>query len=145
MSYRLPPSQVLAVAISNALREHTTISSQRHFTALVRDKLRSIDPCYAVTEERVRREAIKHNLVKVAIQTRETEIKSKGAKCPVCGTRMRRVRNKTIYGGAITLGHRCPRCPFSMGLKKRVPVRYVFTDAIPRHRAQNHDGTQSTL
>ncbi len=48
-------------------------------------------------------------------------------KCPVCGARLRKVRNMTVFGGTVTLGYRCDRCRYWTGLRKRVPTRYIFT------------------
>jgi hypothetical protein len=43
MSYRVPTVEVLAVAISDVLREHGAISSQRLFAEFVREKLKNLD------------------------------------------------------------------------------------------------------
>jgi len=126
MAYRIPPSDVLAVVIAEALAEHPTVISQNRLTAMVRAKLKQLDREYAVTEERVRKTAIRYGLTKVQIQTRESDEKSVYSRCPVCGSKMKRVRNTTIYGGVVTLGYKCPRCPYWTGINRRIPVRYVF-------------------
>jgi len=142
MSYRVPPAEVLAVAIADVLREHGAISSQRLFAHFVREKLQCIDKDYSVTEERVRRTAIQSGLVTVEVETRDTGIKVKGGRCPVCDSRMRKVRNSTLYGGAVILGYRCTSCPYKMGTTKRVPVKYTFHDALPRVRCRTERKTE---
>ena len=48
-------------------------------------------------------------------------------KCPVCGGQMKAMKNITIYGGTVTLGHKCKRCGYWTGKTRRVPSRYIFT------------------
>ena len=142
----MPPVEVLAIAIADALREHGAISSQRLFAHFVREKLRCIDRAYGVTEERVRRTAIQSGLVKVDVETRDTGVRVKGGRCPVCNSRLRRVRNRTLYGGYVILGYRCISCPYKMGTTRRVPVKYTFHDALPRVKCRGEKKTkQRTL
>lgn len=136
MSYRVPSAEVLAVAISDVLREHGMISSQRLFAYFVREKLKCLDKQFAVTEERVRRTAMQSGLVRLEVETRDTGVKVKGGYCPVCHSRLRRVKNETIYGGTVTLGYRCVSCPYVMGATLRVPTKYTFHEAMPRQRCR---------
>ena len=145
MSYKVPPSQVLAVAISEALRDTPTISSQRMLTQLVKAKLKGLDPEYSVTEPRVRKMAVTLNLVRLEIKTRDSGIKRRMIVCPVCGSHMQRVRNGTIYGGSVILGYKCSTCPYSTGRTKEVPTQYTFHDAIPREHRSNLGFVQNTL
>jgi transposase-like protein len=146
MSYRVPSAEVLAVAIADVLREHGTIGSQKLLGRFVLDKLHCLDRNYTVTEERVRMLAIQSRLASVEVETRDTGIKVKGGRCPVCDSRMRKVRNSTIYGGSVILGYRCTSCPYKMGITKRVPVKYTFHEALPRvHCRTDHKTTQRTL
>jgi len=145
MSYRVPTVEVLAVAISDVLREHGAIASQRLFAEFVREKLGHLDKNYAVTEERVRRVAIQSGLVKVEVESRDSGVKTKMGRCPVCGSRLRKVRNETIYGGSVILGYRCTACPYSMGSTRKIPTRYIFHDALPRARPSEKKHTQRTL
>ncbi|MBI0582807.1 MAG: hypothetical protein ISF22_01120 [Methanomassiliicoccus sp.] len=146
MSYRVPTAEVLAVAISDVLREHGTIGSQRLFARFVQEKLRCLDKSYTATEERVRRIAIQNNLVTVEVETRDTGEKVKVGRCPVCDSRLRRVRNSTIYGGSVILGYRCTSCPYRMGTTKKVPTKYIFRDALPKVRCRaERKTTQRTL
>jgi transposase-like protein len=91
-----------------------------------------MDKDYTVTEERVRRLAIQSGLVTVDVESRDTGIKIKLGRCPVCSSRMRKVRNETIYGGSVILGYRCTSCPYKMGTTRRIPIKYTFHDALPR-------------
>jgi len=127
MTYKVPKADILALAIKEAFREHKTVISQARLTELVNSKLKKMDPEYAASEERVRRVTLATKLAKVEIQTRELEDKSRNAPCPVCGKkRMRRIQNRTIFDGRVTLGYKCRSCGYRTGLRKRVPVRYIF-------------------
>lgn len=126
MGYRIPPSDLLADIISALLRRRPTVSSQRKLTELVLRELKSIDPDYTASEERIRRVAIDSGAAKIEIHCREAEERSRYTRCPVCGSKMNRIRNETIFGGTVTLGYKCTKCPYWTGLKRRVPIRYVF-------------------
>jgi len=126
MSYRIPPAELLADTIRAVLDRHPMVGSQRRLTALVLRELRKEDPGYTASEERIRRVTIDHGLAKLEIHAREAEEKSRYSRCPVCGSKMKRVRNETIFGGTVTLGYKCMRCPYWTGLRKRIPIRYVF-------------------
>jgi DNA-directed RNA polymerase subunit M/transcription elongation factor TFIIS len=127
MTYKIPKADILALAIKEALRERKTVISQAKFTELVNSKLKKMDPEYAASERRVRRLTLSTKLARVEIQTRELEGKSRNAPCPVCGKkRMRRIQNRTIFDGRVTLGYKCRSCGYRTGLRRRVPVRYIF-------------------
>jgi len=126
MSYRIPHFEVLAEVIREVLRGRPTVSSQRKLTELVLRKLKEIDADYTASEERIRRVAIDSGVAKIEIHCREGEERSRQSRCPVCCSKMRRIRNETIFGGTVTLGYKCTRCPYWTGLKRRIPVRYVF-------------------
>ncbi len=145
MSYRVPPGEVLAVAINDVLRENGTISSQRLFADLVREKLRCLDKDYTVTEDRVRRVALLAKLVDVEISTRDTGVKVKGGRCPVCASRLRKVKNGTIYGGSVTLGFKCVACPFTMGATRCIPTRYSFHESKRRTKYRPRKNAQRRL
>jgi DNA-directed RNA polymerase subunit M/transcription elongation factor TFIIS len=117
----------LALAIREALREQKTVISQAKLTELVNFYLRRMDPEFTASQERVRRITLGSKLARVDIQTREREERSRNAPCPVCGRkRMRRIQNRTIFDGRVTLGYKCRSCEYWTGLRKKVPVRYVF-------------------
>jgi Zn finger protein HypA/HybF involved in hydrogenase expression len=126
MGYRIPSSEILAEAIKAVLKRHPMVGSQRKLTSLVLKELKTIDEEFTAGEERIRRVAIDSEVAKIEIHCREGEEKSKYTKCPVCGSKMRRIRNETIFGGTVTLGYKCLKCPYWTGLKRRMPIRYVF-------------------
>ena len=112
MAYKIPKAEVLAEAIKAALKEQSTVVSQSRFAKLVNDQLKKADPEYTASEERIRRVALFRKLAKVDIQTREAEEKSRNVRCPVCGSKTRRIQNETVYGGKVTLGYKCRACGY---------------------------------
>ncbi|MGQ9587406.1 MAG: hypothetical protein ACUVT7_03365 [Thermoplasmata archaeon] len=127
MAYRIPSDTELVEAIKDALRRHGVVNSQRKMTQLVLKELRRHDPDYAVSEERVRKAAISNNLAKIDVRCRDSSVKTLAGNCPVCGGKMRRIRNLTVYGGTVTVGYKCTICGYWTGLKHRVPTLYVFS------------------
>jgi len=127
MTYKLPTDEEVTEAIKRTLARHALVNSQRKLTEFVRKELSSMDPDYAVAEERVRRLAIESGIARIGIIARDSEDKTVSNTCPVCDQRMKRVRNLTVYGGSVNIGYRCSRCGYWTGIKARRPVRYVFS------------------
>ncbi len=126
MAYKVPKADVLAEAIRNVLREQNTVISQNLLTELVNACLKRDEPDYTASEERIRRLTLARKLAKVQIVTREAEERSRHGRCPVCGSKTKRIQNETVYGGTVTLGYKCRACGYWTGLKRRVPTRYIF-------------------
>ncbi len=127
MARRKPTDTEVVDAIKDALRRHGVVSSQRKMTGLVLRELHRHDPDYSVSEERVRKLALKNDLADIVIHGREGQEKTKAGACPVCGGKTKRLRNMTVYGGTVTFGYKCNACGYWTGLKHRVPTLYIFT------------------
>jgi len=125
-AYRIPKDDQVLAALRRATAVRPTVDSQRKLKRLVDKELRG-EESFRVGEERVRHLAIDSKLFDLRILTRETEQRKSFVKCPVCTSRLRRLRNMTVFGGTVTLGYRCETCGYWTGLRRRVPVRYVFT------------------
>jgi DNA-directed RNA polymerase subunit RPC12/RpoP len=127
MAYRIPSDTEIVEAIRDALRRHGIVNSQRKLTELVLVELHRHDSEYTVSEARIRKLAIENDLAKVDVHCRDTNRKTSAGACPVCGGRMEKIRNLTVYGGTVTMGYRCKTCGYWTGLKLRVPVLYIFS------------------
>jgi uncharacterized protein with PIN domain len=125
-SYRIPNDPRVRDSLVRIFSTRPVVESQRRLKALVEKDLKG-DEKYRVGERRLRILAIESGLVDLEIHCRETPEMRSLVKCPVCGQRLKKVRNMTVYGGAVTLGYRCERCKYWTGLKRRVPTRYVFS------------------
>ena len=106
---------------------------------LTRKKLREINPEYSVTDERVRKVAIQTGVASVEIKSREIPSQKPTTECPVCSSKMRRIKNKTLYGKAVTLRYKCPKCKFSTGICRSIPVRYIFRYALAKEKSDNYN------
>ena len=47
--------------------------------------------------------------------------------CPVCGSVLKPVKNRTLTGESVVLGQECTRCDYWTHRQRRVPVRYSFS------------------
>lgn len=125
-AYAIPSEEDLVEAIKGVLGERKVIPSQRELKALLDHRMGSKGN-FRVSGPRARLVALEAGLVDLQIHCRETGDVRSLFRCPVCGHRLKRVRNMTVFGGSVTLGYRCSQCPYWTGLRRRVPVRYVFT------------------
>ncbi|HYY47260.1 MAG TPA: hypothetical protein VFA17_01090 [Thermoplasmata archaeon] len=125
-SYRIPSDDRVVESLRRILSTRQIVDSQRRLKQLVEKDLKG-DDRFRVGEPRVRVLAILSGLVDLEIRCRDTPEMRSLIKCPVCGERLRKVRNMTVFGGTVTLGYRCERCKYWTGLKRRVPTRYIFT------------------
>ena len=125
-SYRIPNDTRVRDSLVRVFSTRPVVESQRRLKALVEKDLKG-DERYRVGEPRLRVLAIESGLVDLEIHTRDTTEMRSLVKCHVCGNRLKKVRNMTVFGGTVTLGYRCERCKYWTGLKRRVPTRYVFT------------------
>jgi len=125
-AYRIPNDERVKEALRRLFSTRHMVDSQRRLKFLVEKDLKGQEK-YKVGQPRLRLLAIDSGLVDLEIHCRDTQEMRSLVKCPVCGERLQKVRNMTVFGGTVTLGYRCDRCTYWTGLKRRVPTRYVFT------------------
>jgi hypothetical protein len=125
-AYRIPKDDRVRESLRRVFSTRQVVDSQRKLKGLVERDLKGQEK-YRVGGPRLRLLAIDSGLVDLEIFCRDTDEMRSLVKCPVCGERLKRVRNMTVFGGTVTLGYRCERCRYWTGLKRRVPTRYVFT------------------
>jgi hypothetical protein len=130
MAYRLPSREEVEHAIAAVLRREKKLPSESRFLSLVRRELKRKDKEFTISHERLRRVALRSGLCKVTIHTRDVPTRKPMGRCPVCNTRVRPIKNETIYGGTVTLGFDCAFCGYWTGMKRRVPQRYVFSSMV---------------
>jgi hypothetical protein len=124
--YRIPKKEQILEALKSIFVRRRAVNSQRELKRLVEKELRSKHK-FKVGERRLRQIALDSGLVDVEIHTRESPEKRHLTKCPVCDTKLKKVRNLTVFGGTVTLGFKCSKCSYWSGLKRRIPMRYDFT------------------
>jgi len=124
--YKIPPDDAVLLAMQEVLARHKSVDSQRRFKALVEKSLSSGGEDYHVGERRLRLMALNAGIARLDIKYRETDEKRAISLCPVCGSKLTRARNQTVFGGTVTLGYKCASCSYATGIKRKVPVRYIF-------------------
>lgn len=124
--YRIPKNDQIIDAVKSIFSRRRAVNSQRELKGLVERELQS-DEKFRVGEKRLRHIVLDSGLAEIEIHCRESPEKRHLNKCPVCGTKLRKVRNLTVFGGTVTLGFKCSKCSYWSGLKRRIPMRYVFT------------------
>jgi C4-type Zn-finger protein len=134
--YKIPSDRQVIEALSAVFKVRRVVGSQHSLKKLVDKELREFSKddegkkvTYKVSQPRLRRLTIKSGVANIEIHSRESVMKTSLGKCPVCGSRLNRVKNLTVFGGTVTLGYQCKTCKYWTGLKQRVPTRYVFTRA----------------
>lgn len=127
MQYRIPADEDVARAIVSCLNEYGIINSQRKLGELVRQKIRDVESAFLISDRRIRMIAVGRGLVELELKYKEARNSKLPHKCPICGSKLTRLKNMTIYGGTVTLGYSCRSCRYWTGLRKNVPSRYIFT------------------
>jgi len=120
------------VALYKALTRHGTIDSQRQLRDAVLAELQKWDGQYTVSPQRVRQAAIRAGFVDMEIRSREGQ--EPATSCPVCGGKLRGVRNRSLWGEKVTIGYMCSTCGYKSGVNRQVPTRYIFRldESMPR-------------
>jgi hypothetical protein len=126
MSYHIPNDEQVVSALKKVFKKYRTVNSQNRLRKLVIQELNTKKKKFGVSESRLRNLAIKSDFVKLEIHSREGDPKKMLAKCPVCGSSLKKVKNLTIWGGKVTIEYKCSNCGYWTGKKKRIPSRYVF-------------------
>ena len=127
MSYSIPGDEEVESALRYVMRRNKGIDSLRKLRKLVLKELKNKDPKYTVGFDRVRKLAVTAPFINTKIYARKGERKdSLKGRCPVCGNKLEKTKNETIFGGSVTLGYRCQECPYWTTLKRRIPTRYSF-------------------
>jgi hypothetical protein len=127
MTYKIPSDEEVLRSIKNVINSFGVVNSQTKLKELVERDLKETDDRYRVSPTRLRILALSSNHVNVEIHCRESDKKKSIAKCPVCNHKLKLVKNKTIYDGVVIIGHECTNCPYWTGMKRRIPIRYIFS------------------
>src|SRR5207245_8889396 len=125
-SYRIPNDDRIRDSLVRVFSTRPMVDSQRKLKQLVEKDLKG-DEKYRVGEPRLRLLAIDSGLLDLEIRCRDTDEMRSLIKCPVCGARLKKVRNMTVYGGAGTLGYGGERGRSWTGAERVRPARYNFS------------------
>ncbi len=127
MSYSIPSDKEVMDALKYVMRRNKGINSLNKLRNLVLSELKNKNPNYTVGFERIRKLAVTAPFVNTDIYARKSDKKEPlRGKCPVCGNKLEKRKNETIFGGSVTLGYKCKQCPYWTTLERRIPTRYSF-------------------
>ncbi len=127
MPYKIPKDEDVLKSIKNVMNSLGVINSQTKLKELVERDLKETDENFRVSPRRLRVLALSSDHVSVEIHCRESDTKKSMGKCPVCNHKLKLLKNKTLYDGVVIIGHECTHCSYWTGMKRRIPIRYVFS------------------
>lgn len=126
---RVKDEEVVALLVKVILEEGT-VASQTRLAELVNRQLKRRGA--HITPTRARVLAVRSGLVGITVRTRAGGATPELARCPVCGSKLRRTTNRTLTGATAQTGYRCTRCPWWTGREMRIPHHYVFQAKVAR-------------
>ena len=127
-----PPAELVARAARRAVRAgKASFPSLAAFRASVVDQVRREDPLAAVGGRRLRRLLVSVPGVRLTVHYTERPDGPLPESCPVCGSELAPIRNRTLTGETVVLGRTCTRCAYWTHAARRVPVRYNVSRGEP--------------
>lgn len=113
-------------ASHRVLARQPYVQTQARMGRLVREELERAGVEGTVAPARVRALVAAAPFARVEIRARPGPREKVLHRCPVCGGKLEKVRNQTLFGGEVTLVMRCERCAYWTDKAKRVPTLYQF-------------------
>jgi hypothetical protein len=126
VDYALPEDGPILEAALEALKQRRTVRSETALLRAVRERLRKADAKFTVGRRRLRLVCLRSGRIEVTAFTRYSNERRAISKCPVCRGAISPIRNRTVYDGSVTLGYRCQVCGYWTGIRRRIPVLYVY-------------------
>ncbi len=131
--FRRPPAEEVARAARRIVRgSRASFPSQVAFREALLELLRREEPLATVGSARLRRLLVGIPGIRLSVRYSERPSRPVPVDCPVCGSELTPVRNRTLAGGTVVLGKRCSRCDYWTHAVCRVPVRYTVSQASGR-------------
>jgi hypothetical protein len=128
--FRRPADEEVRRAARRLVRGgKAAFASQARFRAALLTSLRRDEPLAVIGGRRLRRLLIDVPGVRMTVHYTEREHAPPLLECPVCGSSLRPILNRTLSGDSVVLGQRCTRCDYWTHRTRRVPVRYLITSA----------------
>ena len=128
--FRRPPGELVQRAARRVLRGgKASFSSQAEFRGALLRQIRRDEPLAAIGGPRIRRLLVDVPGVRMTVRFTERTTARPLVACPVCGSPLSPIHNRTLTGDTVVLGQRCTRCDYWTHGTRRVPVRYIFSEA----------------
>ena len=135
MNFSRPADDLVRRAARRAVRGgKASFPSQASFLRAVVGAVRAEDPRAALGGVRLRRLVVGLPGVRISVRYSERPGRPPPSECPVCGSDLVPIRNRTLSGDTIVLGQRCERCDYWSHTHRRMPVRYSFSRAVSTPR-----------
>jgi hypothetical protein len=134
--YRRPTDELVRRLARRAVRGgKASFESQAAFHDALIALLRREEPLAVLGGARLRRLVLEVPGIRLGVRYTERHRGPAPTVCPVCGSELRAIHNRTLSGESVVLGQRCTRCEYWTHRERRVPVRYTFSRAgIDGHR-----------
>ena len=128
--FRRPPAELVQRAARRVVRGgKASFSSQAEFREALLRQIRREEPLAALGGPRLRRLLVDVPGVRMTVRFTERLTARPLVACPVCGSPLSPIHNRTLTGDTVVLGQRCTRCDYWTHGTRRVPVRYLFSEA----------------
>jgi hypothetical protein len=128
--YRRPASDVVQRAARRLVRGgKASFSSQAEFREALLKMIRRDEPLAVLGGPRLRKLLIDVPGVRMTVRFTERPTARPLVACPVCSSPLAPIHNRTLTGETVVLGQKCTRCDYWTHGTRRVPVRYLFTEA----------------
>ena len=135
MPFKYVPDEVLEEAINAVMLELVCVDSLAKLRRYVNERLGETDPDYSVSHLRLRLKVTGMSNLRVSVSASENRVMTERfggedqalrslVRCPVCGTKLKAVKNQTLYGWVVVVEKKCPSCHYWTGKKLRRPHRY---------------------
>ena len=128
--FRRPSAELVQRVARRVVRgAKASFSSQAEFRKALLKQLRRDEPLAVLGGPRLRRLLIDVPGVRMSVRFTERPSARPLVACPVCSSPLVPIHNRTLTGGTVVLGQRCTRCDYWTHGTRRVPVRYLFSEA----------------
>ncbi|MGA7477052.1 MAG: hypothetical protein WBW47_07575 [Thermoplasmata archaeon] len=128
--FRRPAAEVVQRAARRLVRGgKASFASQAEFQRALLKLLRRDEPLAVLGGARLRRLLIDVPGVRMTVRFTERTTLRPLVACPICSSPLAPIHNRTLSGGTVVLGQRCTRCDYWTHGARRVPVRYLFSEA----------------
>ena len=124
ISYRIPEEKEVVEKALDVLEDRKEVRSLYEFHDLVLRRLKKVSRSYRLSPRRLLRIAAISREIKIKVEKRHSDKKSK--LCPLCGSEMIYLRRRNLAGELIMKGRKCSVCGYSVERENLVPGRYIF-------------------
>ena len=128
MKFRRPASELVQRVARRVVRGGKAFfPSQATFRDALLNQMRREEPLATIGGPRLRRLLVGIPGLRIGVHYTERTNPRPLSQCPVCGSPLAPIRNRTLTDETVVLGQRCTRCDYWTHRTRRVPVRYTFS------------------